>query len=95
MNDSNTYGEWSTISGHDIPEIGVDHVLGGHLQSDSKGRPDWVDIQFKSADGEPVQRLKLDIENALVLCSILNAIKIDAATRCTIPPRPEPPRWPV
>ena len=43
------YGEF-VASTHPISTANADHVLGAALVCDTKGRPEWVDVQFETAD---------------------------------------------
>ena len=84
---SNLYGEF-VVSTHAIPTANADRILGAALVSDSKGRPEWVDVQFETADPNGrFQQVRMDFSNALFLLSCLKSIQLDSGV-----PFPDDPR---
>ena len=81
------YGEW-IISDPPIEPISADHVLGVHISHDTSGRPDQVEVAFRSADSEPFQKIRMDYLNALALLSMLKAMQLDEGT--PFPETPQP-----
>jgi hypothetical protein len=79
------YGEWA-ISDPAEPANVVDRILGTQLLYDSKGRPEWVEIQFQSAS-EGVATVRTDFPNALFLLSCLKSLQLDSGV-----PFPDDPR---
>ena len=81
-----SYGEW--VSSTDpIPTSNADRILGTLLVSDKWGRPEWVDIQYQTADGEMFQQVRMDFENAMFLLSCLKSIQLDTGTHFPDDPR--------
>ena len=80
------YGEW-IVSDPPITPVSVDHIQGVQILHDSSGRPDFVEVSFRSADGDPFQTLRMDYVNALALLSMLKAMQLDEGT-----PFPDDPR---
>ena len=70
------YGEF-VASSHPIPTANADRILGAQLVTDAKGRPEWVDLQYQTADGEPFQQVRMDFLNAMFLLSCLKSIQLD------------------
>ncbi len=64
----------------------LDRSNGARLSSDSQGRPDWIDLQFESAEHGLVE-LRLPFLEALALLSFLNSLQLDSGV-----PFPDDPR---
>jgi hypothetical protein len=81
------YGEF-VVSTQPIPTANADRILGAALVPDSKGRPEWVDIQYETADPNGrFQQIRMDFPNALFLLSCLKSIQLDTGV-----PFPDDPR---
>ena len=82
------YGEWA-ISNQPLPSMGADHILGARVLHDRDGRPDRVEIQWKTADGDVLQQVHMDFVNAMFLLSVLKSAQLDSGY-----PFPDDPRAP-
>ena len=83
------YGEFvvSLSSGGDRPS-NADRIRGARLCLDPQGRPEWVDLQFASADGgSQLREVRMAFVEALFLLSLLKSIQLDSGT-----PFPDDPR---
>lgn len=85
-NNTKEYGKWA-VSEPPHPVSNADHILGAQVSHDAKGRPDFVTIQYRSADGDGFYDIRMDYLNALFLLSCLKSIQLDEGT-----PFPEDPR---
>lgn len=81
-----TWGEF-VASTSPLPTLNADHILGVTLTTDAKGRPEWVDIQTKTADGEPFWQVRMDFLNAMFLLSALTAVQKETGFRMPEDPR--------
>lgn len=83
----NLYGEF-VVSTQPIPTVNADRILGAALVTDSKGRPEWVDVQYETADPNGrFRQIRMDFPNALFLLSCLKSIQLDSGV-----PFPNDPR---
>lgn len=83
------YGEWAFSSG-DLPVSNADRILGIRVSVDAKGRPEAVDLQYQTADGDqPFREVRMDFVNALFLLSALKSMQLDSGY-----PFPDDPRRP-
>jgi hypothetical protein len=83
------YGEWAFASEPTIPLTNADRMLGARISFDLKNRPEWVDIQFQTADGQGIQEIRMDFVNAMFLLSCLKSMQLDSGL-----PFPDDPRAP-
>lgn len=84
---ASAYGEF-VASTRPIPTSNADRILGCQLLSDRKGRPEWVYLQFETADGDGrFHQVRMDFPNALFLLSCLKSMQLDTGT-----PFPDDPR---
>lgn len=82
------YGEWAVS----LPPIEVEHadeVLGARILLDSQGRPEFVEMQWRSSDG--VHQVRIDWLNAMMLLSLLKCIQLDLEWPFPLDPRD--PNW--
>lgn len=85
--DEKIYGQWA-VSTDALPLANADHILGARVSADSKGRPEAIDVQFRTADGPGgVRQVRMDFVNALFLLSLLKSIQLDSGS-----PFPDDPR---
>ena len=71
------YGEF-VVSTAPIPTANADRILGTQLSTDRKRRPEWVDLQFQTADaGGPFQQLRMPFLDAMFLLSCLKSMQLD------------------
>lgn len=82
------YGEWA-ITSPPIPVSNADRILGVHIAHDKQRRPDFVTVQYQTADGCGVDSVRMDYLNALFLLSCLKSMQLDEGT-----PFPDDPRAP-
>lgn len=81
------FGEF-VASTHPVPSVNADHILGAVLVTDNQGRPEWVDVQFQTADGEyPFQQVRMEFLNAMFLFSCLRAIQLETGFKMPDDPR--------
>jgi hypothetical protein len=83
-----TYGEWAVT----IPPIEIEHadyVLGARVLLDTKGNPEFVDMQWHSTDG--VHQVRMEWKNALAMLSFLKCIQLDSGWPFPLDPRD--PNW--
>lgn len=81
------YGEFF-VSTEPVPTANADRILGAALIRDAKGRPEWVDVQYETADPNGrFQTVRIDFPNALWLLSCLKSIQLDSGV-----PFPDDPR---
>jgi hypothetical protein len=80
------YGEF-VVSTHAISTANVDRVLGAALVSDRKGRPEWVEVQYETAEPGRFQQIRMDFPNALFLLSCLKSIQLDSGVAFPDDPR--------
>lgn len=82
-----SYGD-AVVSTHPIPTSNADQILGIQLVTDRKRRPEWVDLQFQSADREyPCHQVRMDFPSAMFLLSCLKSVQLDLGM-----PFPDDPR---
>lgn len=85
------YGEW-VVGITNMPVAGADHILGARITTDQKGRPEWVEVQYRTADApNGVAQMRLDWLNALFLLSLLKSIQLDSGL--PFPDDPRDPNW--
>ncbi|MBB4611599.1 hypothetical protein [Sphingomonas yabuuchiae] len=85
------YGEWAFSTPPIKPE-NADHILGAQVSVDRQGRPEFVDIQYRTADGgEAIRQVRMDWLNALALLSILKSMQLDSGA--PFPNDPRNPNW--
>ncbi len=80
------YGQW-VVSDPPLEAISVDHIQGVQILHDTSGRPDQVEVSFRSADDEPFQLLRMDYLNSLALLSMLKCMQLDEGTDFPEDPR--------
>jgi hypothetical protein len=80
------YGDFA-VSVSPLPVEGADRILGVQLSRDPQGRPDFVTVQYQSAEGQPFRSVRMDYVNALFLLSCLKSMQLDEGT-----PFPDDPR---
>lgn len=82
------YGEWA-VSSPPIEIEHADHVLGARILLDTKGRPEFVELQWQSTDG--VHQVRIEWRNALMLLSLLKSMQLDLEWPFPLDPRD--PNW--
>jgi hypothetical protein len=80
------YGEWA-IMNPPVLVLNADRILGVHIAHDKQERPDFVTVQYQTADDSGVQAIRMDYLNALFLLSCLKSIQLDEGS-----PFPDDPR---
>lgn len=84
------YGRYA-MSTEAIPLSNADHILGVQVSCDKGGNPEWVDLQYQTADGDhEVRQVRMDWLNALALLSMLKCAQLDSGQ-----PFPDDPRGPT
>jgi hypothetical protein len=82
-----SYGDFVT-STTPLPTTNADQILGTQLVTDSRRRPEWVYLQFQSADSEyPFKQLRMPFADAMFLLSCLKGLQLDVGA-----PMPDDPR---
>lgn len=81
------YGSGIIFSDQPIPTQDADRILGCQLRCDTKGRPEWIDLQFQTAEPNGFRQVTMDYPNALFLLSCLKSMQLDCGT-----PFPDDPR---
>ncbi|UZK67817.1 hypothetical protein [Sphingomonas sp. M1-B02] len=72
------YGEWMG-SAEPLPIVNVDHILGAQVSFDWRGRPEFVEFQYRTDDQTyPFQQARMDWSNAMALLSFLKCIQLDS-----------------
>ena len=82
------YGEW-VVTIPPVPVLNADRILGIHIAHDSQNRPDFVTLQYQTADGAGIQSVRMDFVNAMFLLSSLKSLQLDEGV-----PFPDDPRHP-
>lgn len=84
--DGKHYGKWVTGIGQ-MPVMSGDNLLGTMIHTDKTGRPEYVEIQFETAD-TPSGYIcwRLEFSQAMALFSHLHAAHLDAGF--PMPPDP-------
>ena len=70
------FGEF-VASTHPISTSNADRILGALLVTDQQGRPEWIDIQYQTADGQTFHQVRMDYLNGMFLLSCLRAIQLE------------------
>lgn len=68
------WGQW-LFSTRPLEPIRADGLMGARLVHDPKGRPEWVEIQWRTSEGEFYQHLEMDYQSAMALLDWLEAIR--------------------
>lgn len=82
------YGEWA-VTVPPIPVLNADRILGVHISHDNQQRPDFVTVQYQTADGSGIQSVRMDFVNSMFLLSCLKSLQLDEGV-----PFPDDPRAP-
>ncbi|UZK67818.1 hypothetical protein [Sphingomonas sp. M1-B02] len=81
------YGEW-LISVDPLRISNADQILGVQLLCDCRGRPEFVDFQYQTADQDlSIQEVRMDWSNALALLSYLKSLQLDSGQPFPLDPR--------
>jgi len=82
------YGEWA-VTVPPVPVSNADRILGVHIAHDKQDHPDFVTLQYQTADGGGVRSVRMDFVNAMFLLSCLKSLQLDEGV-----PFPDDPRVP-
>lgn len=71
------YGEF-VVSTEPLPTANADRILGTQLLTDRRRRPEWVDLQFETADSEErFHQVRMPFLDAMFLLSCLKSMQLD------------------
>jgi len=85
------YGEWEVGIDLPFPIQHADHILGARVLLDTKRRPEFVELQWRSADDGQTHQTRMDWLNALALLSFLKCMQLDSGWPFPLDPRD--PNW--